>query len=85
MENIIDENDDVYVLGDFFLGTDYDAISQILKDLPGKIHLIIDSHDTDKKLEFYSRCSNITEITMAKRLKIGKNAVFESLSDFYRK
>ena len=52
MENILDENDDVYVLGDFFLGTDYDAISQILKDLPGKIHLIIDSHDTDKNWNF---------------------------------
>ena len=41
----IGPNDDVYILGDFFLGKDIDFVKETLKILHGKIHLIIGNHD----------------------------------------
>lgn len=58
-------DDDIYVAGDFCLGTDYDAIADLVKSLPGRIHIIIGNHDTDKKVEFYSKLPNVVEIAYA--------------------
>lgn len=47
------KQDDIYIVGDFCLGTDYDAIEQLVKSLPGNKHLLIGNHDTDAKVDFY--------------------------------
>ena len=52
-KNNITKDDDIYLVGDFCLGSDYDAIESLLNSLPGKIHLLIGNHDTDAKVEFY--------------------------------
>lgn len=53
--NKVNPNDIIYVLGDFFLGSDYDKIDNILSKLTGNIYFIRGNHDTDKKLEFYEK------------------------------
>lgn len=53
--NVIDEGDDVYVLGDFFMGR-LDDIHPILDRLKGNIQLIKGNHDiTSNRLEFYKK------------------------------
>lgn len=64
-QNTVHDNDDIYVLGDFCLGTDYEAIEKLIESLPGRIHLIIGNHDTDAKINFYSGLSKIVEIAYA--------------------
>ena len=69
-------NDTIYVLGDFFLGQDYDFIDRTLKCLNGDIHLIIGNHDTPKKIDFYSQQPNISEILYAKMITYKKKNFF---------
>lgn len=45
--------DDIYVLGDFFLGTDERFIRDTIMKLRGNIHLIFGNHDTPKKIQMY--------------------------------
>lgn len=45
--------DDIYIVGDFCLGTDYDSIYELIHTLPGVKHLLIGNHDTDNKVKFY--------------------------------
>ena len=61
----VSNNDDIYVLGDFCLGNDYEKISNLLNILPGRIHLIIGNHDTPAKLEFYAKQENVVDIKYA--------------------
>ena len=68
--DVIDPMDDVYMLGDFALGTDYDSIECILKQLNGRIHLIIGNHDTDKKIAFYQNSDRFVEFCYATKLKL---------------
>lgn len=61
----VQPEDDVYVLGDFFLGSDYDGIEWVLSQLPGRIHLIIGNHDTDGKIAYYKTKEQIVEVAYA--------------------
>ena len=65
---LVQPDDDIYVLGDFFLGNDFDFIRNTLAKLQGKIHLIIGNHDTDVKIHMYQETPNIVEIVYATRL-----------------
>lgn len=62
----ITNEDDIYILGDFCLGQDFDAIKDLILSLNGKIHLIHGNHDTDKKLELYKTLENIVEVVPVK-------------------
>jgi len=48
--NKVNDDDIVYVLGDFALGMDEHRLNNIISRLKGNIKLIIGNHDTDKKL-----------------------------------
>lgn len=61
---IVNNDDDIYVLGDFFLGST-ENIPEILIKLQGKIHLVVGNHDSKKRLALYSEASNIIEIQNA--------------------
>ena len=50
--NVVSNEDDVWVLGDFFMGQLMD-IGSILSRLNGKIHLVRGNHDTKNRLTFY--------------------------------
>jgi len=58
----VKEDDEVYVLGDFFLGKDMSYIENTLNILNGKIHLIIGNHDTPIKIQLYSEHPKIIEL-----------------------
>jgi calcineurin-like phosphoesterase family protein len=68
--------DDIYVLGDFFLGTDYEYIKEVLNKLNGRIHLVTGNHDTPSKITEYTNWSNIVEIADALRIKYKKREFF---------
>lgn len=82
---IVGKGDDIYVLGDFFLGTDYGYIKEVLNKLNDHIHLIIGNHDTPSKITEYKNWSNIVEIADALRIKYKKRVLPLPLSCSYRK
>ena len=59
--SIISSNDDLYLLGDTFLGNLQLGI-YLFNQLPGQIHLIWGNHDTDNRKEEISKCHNVVEI-----------------------
>lgn len=72
----VTNEDDVYVLGDFFLGNDMEFVEKTLSRLNGLIHLVVGNHDTPRKLEFYSGAEYISEIADALRIKYKKREFF---------
>lgn len=67
--SIVSQEDIVYVLGDFIMGSPKD-VKPILDKLKGKIILIVGNHDTNAKLDIYSELN--IEIHEVLKLKIGK-------------
>lgn len=61
----VSKNDIVYVLGDFFLGTDYDFIKDTIEKLNGNIYLILGNHDTNAKWQFYTTLPKILSVRYA--------------------
>ena len=59
--SIITWEDDLYLLGDNFLGELESGIS-LFNQLPGKIHLIWGNHCTDNRKIAMSQCHNVVEI-----------------------
>lgn len=57
----ITHDDDLYLLGDNFLGELESGIN-LFNQLPGKIHLIWGNHDTDNRKNALSKCHNVIEI-----------------------
>ena len=57
----INYDDDLYLLGDIFLG-ELDSGISLFNQLPGKIHLIWGNHDTDSRKERLENCHNVVEI-----------------------
>ena len=72
--NIVTDEDEVYVLGDFILGDDEDFIRHTVLNLNGKINLVLGNHDTEKKVRLY----NLLGITTkhADMIKIDKHNTF---------
>ena len=70
--NIVTEDDDVYVLGDLMLG-DKEYGLNCLKRLKGKIHIVVGNHDTTNKIDLYStKLNNVVEIKPIIILKYNK-------------
>ena len=76
--NTVTDNDDIYVVGDFFLGKDTDYVKNTLKQLKGKIHLVIGNHDTPAKLAIYRETENIVEIVWATQIEYKKRKFYIS-------
>ena len=66
--SIITQDDDIYCLGDVMLSNGEIGL-ECLKQLNGKIHIIIGNHDTDNKIEMYKTCPNVVEVCAAARLR----------------
>lgn len=69
--NVVGEEDEVYVLGDLMLNDNECGIDYI-KSLKGMIHVILGNHDTAARIELYSKCPNIVSIEYATVIKYGK-------------
>ena len=72
----VGNDDDIYVLGDFFLGTDFNCIQEVLNKLNGRIHLVTGNHDTPSKITEYTSWNNIVEIADALRIRYKKREFF---------
>lgn len=70
-ENIINTvkwDDDLYILGDIMLNNNDYGI-KVLKQLPGKKHIVIGNHDTEKRVELYQDVYNTEVIGVATIMK----------------
>lgn len=67
---VIDDDDDVYFLGDLMLN-DNDAGMAAAARLRGRWHLILGNHDTNNRQELYKKLPNVVEITYATIIKYG--------------
>ena len=74
---IVQPEDDVYLLGDVMLN-DNDYGLSCLKQLKGQIHIIRGNHCTDARIELYKTCPNVVEVCDAKWLKYKKQMFFLS-------
>lgn len=72
--NTVTDEDTIYVVGDFFLGTDIEKIKSIIKQLHGRIILVRGNHDTDAKVMLYKYFG--IEVFDAKYLKYDGNTIF---------
>ena len=72
----VGNDDDIYVLGDFFLGTDFNYIQEVLNKLNGRTHLVTGNHDTPSKITEYTSWNNIVEIADALRIRYKKREFF---------
>ena len=70
--NVVNEYDDVYLLGDLMLG-DYDVGIESLVQLNGNIHtIIIGNHDTDNRIKLYIEELNPRYVSHADIFKSSK-------------
>ena len=65
---VVQPEDDVYVLGDCMLNNN-DAGIRAIKQLKGQLHIIRGNHDTDTRMDLYNQCYNVVEITEGKFFK----------------
>ena len=72
---LISPQDEVYLLGDVMLNDNEHGL-ECIKQLNGKIHLILGNHDTQGRVLLYEECSNIIEIVFAIELRVNKNYFF---------
>lgn len=71
--SLVDNNDEVYLLGDIMLGDNEYGLN-CLKQLKGRIHIVRGNHCTDARMELYKQCWNVIEITEGQYLKVnGQN------------
>lgn len=84
--NMIDNDDIVYILGDTILINKEKGI-EYLNKLNGKLYLVIGNHDTDNKIKLYKQCKNVQAVEFAYRLKYRKWRFFlthyPSITDSY--
>lgn len=74
---IVKDEDDVYVLGDLMLG-DYEYGLDKIKQLKGKIHIILGNHCTQNRIALYQTLPNVVEIVYSTLIKIGKQHYYLS-------
>lgn len=65
---VVDVDDDVYVLGDLMLNNNDEGL-KLIKQLKGRIHIVLGNHDTDSRAAAYESCWNVVEVTLAAKLK----------------
>ena len=68
---IVDDDDDLYLLGDCVLG-DLETGLAMLNQLKGRIHIILGNHDTDRRVAAYEKMENVVEVVLAKKIKYKK-------------
>ena len=65
----IDENDELYILGDVMLGDNEKGLEYLRQINCKNIHIILGNHDTSTREKLYKTEPNVIEVTLAKRLR----------------
>lgn len=66
----VDNDDDVYVLGDLMLGDKSNI--EFIKRLKGRIHIVLGNHDTPTRETMYKELPNVVEVAWAIKLDYRK-------------
>ena len=72
---LVQPEDDVYVLGDLMLNDNEQGL-KCIKQLKGNLHIVIGNHDTEERIKLYNECHNVVEVEYAYRLKYKKYHFF---------
>lgn len=75
IKQCVGENDEFFILGDLTLG-DLDAAAAYLRQIPGRVHIILGNHDTERRIEFYQSLG--WDIQFATRIRWGKYSFYLS-------
>jgi calcineurin-like phosphoesterase family protein len=75
IKDCVKEGDDFYILGDLTLG-DLDAAAAYLRQIPGKVHVILGNHDTDRRVELYESLG--WDIQFSTVIRYGKYRIYFS-------
>lgn len=67
---LVKPEDDVYVLGDLMLGNPYNI--EYIKQLHGKLHIVLGNHDTNTRAKMYCELANVVEVNYAMKLDYNK-------------
>jgi len=70
----ITDEDEVYVLGDLMLNDNEKGMSY-LRQLKGKLHIILGNHDTPRRAALYATLPNVVEVVHAAQI-IYKGKIF---------
>lgn len=73
--NMLEPDDDLYVLGDLVLGEIEEGF-KALSLIDARIHIICGNHDTSAKIERYKTLPNVVSIDYALPMKISKRKIF---------
>ena len=68
---VIQPEDEVYILGDIMLNDNEHGI-KCLKSLKGNIHIIRGNHDSPVRIKLYEDCHNVVEVCEGKYLQYKK-------------
>ena len=74
---LVQPDDDVYVLGDLMLGDSVKGI-ECVRRLNGKLHIVRGNHDTDRRWELYTDLRNVAEMQNAIYIKYKKHHFYLS-------
>ena len=74
--SVVGPNDDIYHLGDVFMGPRAENALKIIEQLNGKIHLMRGNHDADNKVKELLKLPNIVEVLYGKTIHIGRYKYF---------
>ena len=66
---VVSNEDTVYILGDSMMGMDMKAGLALLRRLKGTKYLVIGNHDTDARIEAYKTSGIFADVQFAYRLK----------------
>ena len=76
-KEILKDEDDLYLLGDLMLLDNESGIEK-LKQIPGKIHIILGNHDSSDRIKLYEQLPQVQEIVYATKIKYKKCHFFLS-------
>ena len=71
----VNQDDEVYILGDLMLEDNEHGL-KFIKQLNGKLHIILGNHDSNTRIELYKQLPNVVEVTYATIIKIGKYSFY---------
>ena len=67
--SMVDNDDDVYVLGDLCLGGGGSEVlaanKALIEQMNGRLHIILGNHDTPARIEMYKTCKNVVDVKYA--------------------
>lgn len=69
---VVSNNDIVYVLGDVMMGNDYDLAQEKLRQLNGQLVILNGNHESDRKLNAYKELPNVELAGWAIKICYGK-------------